>query len=89
MGQIIRIVPAHAGEGKPASTMGTRVFAGETEIGGILKIEMVAEVGDVWRAVLHVVPEPFEATVMADTVKTSPKPSIWIRAWTWLKGLMA
>lgn len=34
-------------------TQGTQVWVGDQQLTGVVKIELIAEVGDVWRAVVH------------------------------------
>ena len=55
MGKIIRVMPVPAGEygeGKATKTQGTAVYAGDERI-SVQKLTLIAEPGDVWRAIIE------------------------------------
>lgn len=54
-----RIVPPKREGDGPQMTQGTEVWVGEQRLTGVLKVEILADPGDFWRAVIHcaVVPQ--------------------------------
>lgn len=51
--KLLTVIPASAAYGEPARTQGTKVVDQEgNEIEGVTRIELVAEVDDVWRATI-------------------------------------
>jgi hypothetical protein len=60
-GYVARIAPA-VGVG----TQGTTVWVGDHQLTGVTKIELVAEVNDVWRAVIHCAVIPDEVLAVAE-----------------------
>lgn len=49
---LIRIVPPQGKEGEPLLSMGTKVFLGDKELDGVSSVQLVAEVGAFWQAVV-------------------------------------
>lgn len=52
-GRFVRIEFPKHGKSGPSKTQGTEVYCGDAKLGGVTKIELVAETNDVWRAVIH------------------------------------
>ena len=48
---ILRVVPAEPRDGKgPHRCQGTKLFVGDQELTGVTRVELVAQVNEVWRA---------------------------------------
>lgn len=63
---LITIVPVESGPGEIQKTQGTQVILSDgSQLGGVSKIELVAEINDVWRAVIHC-----QARVLPITART-------------------
>jgi hypothetical protein len=77
--QIARIV-VPAGD-SASKTQGTKVFVGDKELTGITRIELVAEVNDVWRARIDCLVKP-PADLKADSVTRYP--TLWQRFKRWV-----
>ena len=82
--QLIRIVPNPPGESGLVETQGTRLFVGEQEVSGIQRVELVAEVNDVWRARIDCT-----ITECPDLMALAifHKPSAWARIKSWWRDL--
>ncbi len=50
---LIRVVPPKGETGKPLFSMGTKVFVGDKELSNISSIQLIAEVGKPWRAIVE------------------------------------
>ena len=55
-------------------TQGTQVFAGDTELTGITRIVLTADVNDVWRAQIDVMIQP-PADLVAESFVSYPDPT--------------
>lgn len=80
---LIRIIPAIDTHGEVTPTQGTKVFLGDTEITGIYRIEVTADINDVWRAVIHCHCHVEGITAEAEFVDTR---SWWERFSDYIKG---
>lgn len=84
--QILRIVPAPLNsDTKAQRTQGTKVFVGDTPLHGVTRIELVAEVNNVWRARIDCMVSP-PADLMAESVTYYP--TLWQRFRGWISGLL-
>jgi hypothetical protein len=76
----IRIIPPAPTETGLTRSQGTRVVTGSgDEIEGVTRIELTAQVNDLWRAHLWVNPEAVELSGVLATWEPSPRPSWWRR----------
>jgi hypothetical protein len=76
----IRIIPPAPTETGLTRSQGTRVVTGSgDEIEGVTRIELTAQVNDLWRAHLWVNPEVVELSGVLATWEPSPRPSWWRR----------
>ena len=69
--QHLRIVPAQREGDGPTLCQGTRLFVGEQELTGVTRIELVAEVNNVWRAKVECMVKP-PADLLSEAVVTYP-----------------
>jgi hypothetical protein len=75
MEQVLRIVPRTTPVRGPVATMGTKVLTEDgTEIRGITRIVVTADVGDIWRAEIH-------CTVLADEMRALAKVADSLTRW--------
>lgn len=83
-GQLLRIVAAeHDGNG-PHKCQGTKLFVGDHELTGVTRIELVAEVNDLWRAKVECMVKP-PADLLAEAVTMYP--TLWQRIRRWCRIL--
>lgn len=79
--EIVRIVTNKSEDGI-TKTQGTQVFVGETPIRGVTRIELVADVNNVWRARIDCLVKP-PADLMANSVTYYP--TLWQRFKRWFQ----
>lgn len=85
---LLRIIPGPIVANHFNKTEGTKVITSDgREVNGVIRVTLVAELGDVWRATIECfcVP-PEEVKVMGSLVATLP-PSWWRRALLRLAGV--
>lgn len=82
--QHLRIVQAQCDGDGPTLCQGTRLFVGEQELTGVTRIELVAEVNNVWRAKVECVVRP-PADLLSSAVVTYP--TLWQRFKRWTNKL--
>ncbi|MYZ41407.1 hypothetical protein [Schauerella aestuarii] len=59
MGKLISIVPPPLSEDGHLPCMGTQILTADgKKIEGVTRVELIAEVGEVWRAVVHLMVQP-------------------------------
>lgn len=80
--KLVRIVPAPAEGNGPHRAQGTKVFVGDLQMTGVTRIELICEVGDVWRARIdcHVQPTDIDALAFVYT------PNLWHHIRRWFRG---
>ena len=76
-----RIVTTADGSG-PTRTMGTQVMVGGVALKGVTRIELVAEVNDVWRARIECAAEPTDLGALAEV----HWPTLWQRLVRWWRS---
>jgi hypothetical protein len=81
---VVRIVPVEAEPSGVVATQGTQCFVGDQILGSVYKIELTAEVNDVWRAIIHCHPNFSEITALSDLVVKHQRP-MWRRVLSWLR----
>lgn len=52
-GRIVSIVPGDKSVNGPTRCNGTRVLVGGVEVAGVRRLELIAEPGEVWKAVIY------------------------------------
>ncbi len=83
--QLLRVIPPPADKSGHTLTRGTKVLTpGGAEIKGIYRIELVGDVGDVWRAVLHCHVQP--PTLSAECTVVDKSMPWWRRWWAYVSG---
>jgi hypothetical protein len=82
MSQMMRIVAAEPNENGLTRTQGTKVFAGDTELTGITRIELTADVNDVWRARIDVTIQP---PIELNALSIVHYPTRWQRFMHWIR----
>lgn len=83
--KVARIVTPALDENGLTPTQMTKVFVGDVEIKGITKIELICEVGDVWRGTITMMVQPpvdFSASAVFK------QPSLWDRLKQWCHDLV-
>ena len=81
-GELLRIVPPDLQGDGPHRTQGTKLFVGEQELTGVVRVEIVAEVNDVWKANVEcMVHPPYDLTAWA----VVHYPTLWQRFRQWVK----
>lgn len=80
--KLLRIVTVQPDESGVTPTQGTRVFAGDTEIHGITRIEITAGVNDIWRARIDVSIQPPADLSALSVVSYPTRPERFLR---WMK----
>ena len=81
---LARIVPTLRDDGDVRATLchGTKVMVGDQQLGGVVRIELVAEVNNVWRARVDLTVQP-PADLQAMAVIHYP--SLWQRIRRWVR----
>ena len=80
--QLIRVVQAAPDRSGTVLTQGTQVFVGDQEISGIQRIEIVAEVNDVWRARIDCT---LTGSIDLQALAVFHKATRWDRLKAWLR----
>lgn len=80
-GELLRIVPPDRSGDGAQLTQGTRCYVGDQELTGVVRIELVAQVNDVWKAKVEcMVSPPADLTAWAIV----HYPPLWQRFRQWL-----
>lgn len=83
--QLLRVIPPPADKSGHTLTRGTKVLTpGGAEIKGVYRIELVGDVDDVWRAVLHCHVQP--PALSAECTVVAKPMSWWRRWWAYVSG---
>ena len=79
----VRIVQPERDSSGATNSMGTKILLDDgSELQGVYKIVLTAQVNDVWRAELHVMPNMTDMSALA----TIHRPNLWERLKYWAKG---
>lgn len=71
---LIRVIPVPPSSSGFTKTQGTKLFVGDTEVKGVTRIELIAEVNDIWRARIDVnIQAPADLTALA----VFHRPTFW------------
>ena len=81
-GELLRIVVPEREGNFAQVAQGTRCYVGDTELTGVVRIELVAEVNELWRARVDLMVKP-PADLMA--VAVIHYPTLWQRFRQWVK----
>lgn len=85
--QLVSIVPHAPVAGTPCMTQGTKVLLADgSELGGITKITLTADINDVWRAQIEVIPS-MNAMAGVEAEIVGGEPSWWRRALCRMAGV--
>ncbi len=79
---LARIVATPRDDGGATICHGTKVMVGDQQLGGVVRIELVAEVNNVWRARVDLMVQP-PADLQAMAVIHYP--SLWQRIRRWVR----
>lgn len=77
--EMIRIVPPEPSETGVTVAQGTKVYVGDQEVTGVIRVETSAEVNGVWLAVLTVYAQPPKGTSYVGRVLVRPIHRWWHR----------
>lgn len=67
---LIKVIPPKGKENQLLLTQGTKVFVGDTEVDGVVSIQLIAEIGQPWKAVITTHVEEIDTIVAEQTGDT-------------------
>lgn len=77
----VRIVQDSPSSDAPTLTQGTQVMVGDVKMSGVTRIELIAEVNDIWRARIDCYVHGMDLCALA----TIHEPTLWQRFKRWME----